>query len=55
MIRPHVASSSWLQLIIKVYKITFNVDIGSNLVLHYHLNSMLEIILAYINIPTKQK
>jgi hypothetical protein len=52
MIRPHVAS---LQLIIKVYKISFYVGIFGNLILYYHLNSILETILAYTNIPTKQK
>jgi hypothetical protein len=55
MIKPHVASSLWLQLIMEVYKITFNVDICGNLVLHYHLSFMLEMILIYINLPTKQK
>jgi hypothetical protein len=35
MIKPHVASSLWLQLInIKVHKIRFNVGIGGNLILH---------------------
>jgi hypothetical protein len=55
MIESYVASSLWLQLIIKIYKITFNVGISINLVLHYCLNSILETILTYINIPTKQE
>jgi len=56
MIKPHVASSLWLQLIIKVYNwSTFNVGIGGNLVLYYYLNFILETIIVYTYIPTKQK
>jgi hypothetical protein len=55
MIRPHVASSLWLQFIIKVYKFSFYVGISGDLILYYHLNSILETILTYINIPTKQE
>jgi hypothetical protein len=56
MIKPHVASSLWLQLInIIVHEIRFNVGISGNLILHYHLNFVLKVTLAYTNILAKQK
>jgi hypothetical protein len=56
MIKLHVALSLWLQLInIKVHEIRFIVGIGGNLILHYHLNFILKVILAYTNKRTKKK
>jgi hypothetical protein len=55
MIKPHVASSLSLQLIIKVYKIIVDVGIGDHLILHYLINSIMKTTLGYTNIAPKQE